>query len=458
MQSAQERGRAGVLRLAGPLVISFWFRSLFQWVDTAYASRLEGVGDASIAAIGLAMPFDFLMIACWVGASNGLTARLSAAMGAGQGARIEELKAATVRIVLGLSVVFSLLAVGLWLFGAGLAPDELTARQFRTYASVLVGGSAFTAFWAILPDSVVKAHQDTRSTMWAGLISTGLNVALNTLFVFGFGWGIFGIAFATVLGRLGGLAFALRVAARHERARRERGLDLDPSCFGRPVRAILLLALPAGASFLLLAGEGLAINAMLAARPNGQELLAAWSVFDRAVRFLSMPIIATGVALLPLCAGLWGARQLERIRHELRTALVAGAVFALAFVLPACWLLGPWLASALLEAGSARADAELALRFTPLAVLAMGSLFQMRSAFEGMQRARPGLLASLARSLFLVVPLVALGLRAAPALGFAPVAGACAGYVAGGALAAGGLALWIRASLASALRRGDPRA
>ena len=38
--------------------------------------------------------------------------------------------------------------------------------------------------------------------MWAGIVSTLVNVTLNTVFVFVFHWGIFGIAFATVLGRL----------------------------------------------------------------------------------------------------------------------------------------------------------------------------------------------------------------------------------------------------------------
>ena len=79
-----------ILRLSAPLVVSFWLRSAFAWIDTIFAARLEGLegreglGDASIAAIGLAVPFEFLTIACWVGASNGLTTRLAAAMGAGE--------------------------------------------------------------------------------------------------------------------------------------------------------------------------------------------------------------------------------------------------------------------------------------------------------------------------------------------------------------------------------------
>jgi Na+-driven multidrug efflux pump len=73
-----------VLQLAGPLIISFWLRSLYAWVDLIYASQLPGISDQAKAANGLAVPFEFEMGACWIGASNGLTAHLAAAMGAGE--------------------------------------------------------------------------------------------------------------------------------------------------------------------------------------------------------------------------------------------------------------------------------------------------------------------------------------------------------------------------------------
>ena len=78
----------GIFALSTPLVISFWLRAAFQWIDPAFATTLKdaagnSIGDASLAAIGLTLPFEFLMTAVWVGASNGLTSHLAAAMGSG---------------------------------------------------------------------------------------------------------------------------------------------------------------------------------------------------------------------------------------------------------------------------------------------------------------------------------------------------------------------------------------
>ena len=92
----------GLLRMTGPLVVSFWMRALFSFVDTYYASFL---GDASVAAIGLSYPFEFVMIAVWVGLSTGLTSTFSRAMGAKEEAKLQQYLRATGRLVLLLSLI-----------------------------------------------------------------------------------------------------------------------------------------------------------------------------------------------------------------------------------------------------------------------------------------------------------------------------------------------------------------
>src|SRR5205809_8081592 len=101
----------GVLVMAAPLVVSFWMRSLFTFVDTIYASTL---GDSSVAAIGLSLPFEFLMIAIWVGLSTGLTSNLARAMGAHDHGKIEQYLGASWRMVLAIVPVFAFLGAGCW--------------------------------------------------------------------------------------------------------------------------------------------------------------------------------------------------------------------------------------------------------------------------------------------------------------------------------------------------------
>lgn len=446
-----------ILRLTGPLIISFWLRSTFQWVDTFFAAELErlenlkGLGDASIAAIGLALPFEFLSIACWVGTSNGLTAHLAAAMGAGEGQRIDQLKSAAWKIILVLAAAFVGLAAAIWAWTDVFISDPLLAQQFQIYAAIIVGGSALTSFWSILPDSIVKAHQDTRGTMWAGVLSGITNVILNAIFVFVFKWGIMGIAVSTVLGRIAGLAYAIHRANSHERQRTAGGKDQQPGIFERPVKAILGIAVPSSMTYLLMALESIAVLALisqLSADAITTPLLAAWSIFDRTLRFLLMPAIACSVAFLPLAARYVGLNDVAAIRSEFKVAMRASYLYVLAFVLPLTILVGPWLANVLSDTPATRGYAAEGMPFLPLAVLAATPFFLSRSVFDGMKRPRPGLSASILRAFFFYLPALALGYFAAAWLNISPMLGICGGTIV--ALAAGSQVLkkWMEQFLA----------
>lgn len=438
--------RPAVLRLAGPLIISFWLRQAFSWVDMAYATALEGAEDASIAAIGLAGPFEFMLIACWVGMSNGLTSRLSAAMGARRGEEIEQLKRATNLVALVLMFLFLAVAAGIWFLTPLLDLDATVSQQFRVYGSVLIGGMGFTAFWSILPDSLVKAHHDTRSTMWAGLYSSFANVALNSLFVFVFHWGIFGIAFSTVLSRLAGLFYAQARAARHERARVEAWTDAVPGRLARPIGSIMTIAVPAAITFLLIAAEGFAVNGILVRSENQEANLAAWSIFDRAVRFMTMPPIAIGVAMLPLAAKLYGTGDFAAIRREVRVALLASVVYGLLIVVPtSLWAWG-WVSEALAESDAAQRAAEAGRLYIPVAVLLSSPLFILRSTFEGLQRPRPGLVTAFVRTALVIVLIVA-GIALLDARGGDTIHGVYAGFTAGLGISSAILYVWIDRAL-----------
>jgi len=412
----------GLFELAWPLVLSFWLRAAFTWVDRIYAAQLDGLEDASQAAIGLAQPFEFLLIALWVGTSNGLTAKLAAAIGAGQGELVEQWKRASRRIVWALIAFFVAVAIGIW-FGAehvGLEAD--IARQFKLYATVLVGGCAFTMFWSILPDSIVKAHQDTRTTMWSGLVSSLLNLALNTLFMLVFGWGIAGLAFATVLGRLGGFLYAKTMADRHERRRMGQSDQDAAGHERRPIAALLGIAIPSGLTYVLLSAEGFAMNGILARSSEAAAAIPAWSIWDASLRLMAMPAIALGVAALPLAARRRARGDIAGLGRELKKGLFAILAYAL-LVWPLIWVFGEPVARWLLASPEAAEATVRGYRVLPLVLLCLMPMFLMRPIFDAVGLSRVGLGLSTVRSLLFIVPAAWAGGEIAVAMGHARIDG-----------------------------------
>jgi Na+-driven multidrug efflux pump len=312
------RAEKTILQLAWPLVLSFTMRSLFNFVDTGFAATL---GDESVAAIGLAWPLEFLFIACWVGTSTGMTSLASAAIGARESDRFDQIVRTTWKIVAVLMPAFIVVGAAVWFLGPGLTRfglEEKLVSEFRIYAAVLVTGTALTGFWSIIPDSIIKAHHDTRATMWAGIWSNVVNVGFNAYFLFVLEWGIFGIALSTVIGRFGGLAYALVVARRHERARKVECTDPQPGVFTRPMAALMKLAVPAAVTYGLVGLEALGVNAVLTRSQDPTSAIAAFTIYSRYFIFFSMPIIATGVALLPFTGRLFGRRDYRGIRSGFR--------------------------------------------------------------------------------------------------------------------------------------------
>jgi Na+-driven multidrug efflux pump len=444
--------KSQLLPLALPLVISFWLRSAFAWVDTIFASLLAddsgfAIGDASIAAIGLTLPLDFLLTAFWVGTSNGVTARLAAAIGAGRGDEVAQIKAATYKIIFGLCGFALITAVVIWFSAEKLGLDPVVAKQFKIYASVMMLGSAFTSFWSILPDSLVKAHHDTRSTMWAGLCSSVTNLTLNAIFLFVFKWGIFGIAFSTVLGRIAGFVYASARARHHEQLRMAKPSQQVPGSDSKPVRKILLLAVPSSLTFVLMGFESFAINGILKDTVDSVSSLAAWSIFDRSVRFLTMPIIAASVAMLPLVARLSGENKISNIRFELFAGVRASLIYAVAFVTPLVFIVGPHIANALSDSEATRNATLEVINVVPLAIIGMAPFLLMRATFDGLQRPRPGLIASSIRSFFCVVPLAVIGSKYHATLGLSQIQAISLGFIAGLVLSSLGFWLWTKRNL-----------
>ncbi len=430
--------------MAAPLVVSFAMRAAFTLVDTIYAAIL---GDDAVAGIGLAVPFEFAMIAVWVGLSTGLTSCLSRAMGAGEGRKIDQYIAAAWRLTWIASPF--LLLVGAWIWF--LFPQGELSREvydaFRMYGAVLIGGSAFTAFWSIIPDSVVKAHHDTRSTMWAGIWSNVINVALNTLFLFVFHWGMFGIAFSTVLGRIGGLVYALRQARAHEKRRKAAGGHLAPELDPSPYLAISALAVPSSIGFILMASETAVVNLLLSFLDNNTEALAAYSIYYRVVLFALNPVIAASVALLPYTARRFGERDYAGIVRGLRETTLASAAYSFGLLAPLMWLGSGWIAKSLGESELTRSYATFALRLVPLACFAGSSFFLCRPVFEGMQRGRPGLVMAALRYALLTVPLCLLGVEAARLLDQPAFHGVIAALLAVAALSSAIFHGWLTRAL-----------
>ena len=198
---------ARVFRIAAPIVLSNATVPLLGAVDTAVVGRLgeaAPIGAVGIGAVILASLywiFGFLRMG-----TTGLSAQ---AHGAGD---VAERTAVFLRALLvGLAAGAALVLLQWLLFGAAFAiapasPEvEGLARQ---YLSIRIWGAPATiALYAVT--GWLIALERTRGVLVLQLWMNGLNIALDLWFVLGLGWGVPGVALATLVAEGTGLALGL---------------------------------------------------------------------------------------------------------------------------------------------------------------------------------------------------------------------------------------------------------
>jgi MATE family multidrug resistance protein len=199
-------------RLAWPLILSNLSIPLLGMVDTAVVGHLPSphyLGAVALGAVALSVVyfvFGFLRMG-----TTGLTAQ---AFG---GSDPTECRAWLGRGVLlaGLIAIALLLLAGpvtrsaIWLYD----PGPRVGGALETYIVIrLLGAPAALVTLVLL--GWLMGMQNPRGPMTLLIVTNGLNMALDLLFVLGFGWAVAGVAWATVCAEYGGLALGLWLARR----------------------------------------------------------------------------------------------------------------------------------------------------------------------------------------------------------------------------------------------------
>jgi MATE family multidrug resistance protein len=189
-------------RLAWPLILSNLSVPLLGIADTAVVGHLPAPFYLGAVAIGalifnvLYFVFGFLRMG-----TTGLTAQ---AYGRGDG---EELRAGLGRALLLAGVIAALLLIAgpgiRAIAGVIFEPGPRVAAELETYLRIrLFGVPAGLANLVLL--GWLLGMQNARGPMTLLIVTNGVNIGLDLLFVLGFGWGVAGVAAATVAAEYGG--------------------------------------------------------------------------------------------------------------------------------------------------------------------------------------------------------------------------------------------------------------
>lgn len=367
-----------VLAVALPIVLSNATVPLLGLVDTGVigqlgrAAPIGAVGIGAVILVSIYWIFGFLRMG-----TSGLVAQSH-----GRGDRAEVgahlLRALAIAGAAGIGII--LLQVPLFALAARLAPASVEVEELaRQYLAIRVWGAPATIALYALSGWLIAVER-TRGILALQLLQNGLNVALDLWFVLGLGYGVGGIAVATLIAEYAGLAlglwFARRVLADAIRAARGTASLFAKDKINRLLRVngdIMIRSVALQASITAFVFMGAA---------HGDITLAANQVLTQFLHITAYALDGFAFAAEALVGQAVGAGRPDRVRRATilsgQWSLAGAAILALIFLVA-----GPWIIDLLTTAPQVRIDARTYLPWLVAAPLIGVTSWLMDGVFIG---------------------------------------------------------------------------
>ena len=311
-------------RVTIPASVGSLFQTFYNLVDTWFAGRISA---EAIGAIAKSFPIYFTIIAVGVG--------LGAATNALIGNSIGEKKIRVASLYVAQSLIFAVLvSIIVTIFGLNasnyllgvMGSDEAGIILTREYLDIIFYGT-FIVLIQISLNGTLNAQGDTRSYRNVLIFSFFLNIFLNPLFIWGYGFipgfGIAGLAIATVISQsIGTIYLAFKVNNCQIRN------YLKPQCFipkFEYLKSLTNQAVPVMFSMLFI-GVGI-FNILYFIGKFGDLATAGYGAALRVEQVFLLPVIGLNTAVLSIGGQNFGAKAYDRIRELYTKALFFGISF-----------------------------------------------------------------------------------------------------------------------------------
>ncbi len=309
--------------LAVPSVGLFLFNGLLALVDTVFVSWL---GELPMAAMSFTLPVNlcvFATLECVGGGAAALMGRHLGRHDPDTARHIARSALALLYLVCLLSVPMILPPVSGAVFGAiGAGGDPELLRLcwlYNLWTPVMLPFVGYT----YIANTAARAQGDTLTPFKAIALANTVNLILDPLFIFTFGWGISGAAAATCVSRIAAVLYLLRrmprISAIPVPALLHPRTDLA-AWWGPILRIGVPIALTTASVALGMGGT----NSILMG--YGHRAVSAWMLGMRVEDLAFNFLFGLYMALIPYVAYNYGRRDLGRMLAGLRSALLIGLI------------------------------------------------------------------------------------------------------------------------------------
>ena len=309
------------IKIAVPASIGTIFQTLYNLVDTYFAGKIS---SEALAAIAQTFPVYFIIIAMGVGISISTTSLIANSLGEKNENKASLYLAQSILIGIIVAIVVTIIGIQIAPFVISLMnTNDTTLSLSLQYLNIIFLGCIFF-FIQITVNSSLTANGDTKSNRNVLIFSFFLNIILNPLFIFGYGFipamGIKGIALATITAQFIGMSYIIyKVYLTNLR----KYLYLE--CFFPKlnlIKDLLLQGIPAATGMMMIS-IGIYIILFFISQ-YGDLALAGYGAAIRYEQIFLLPVLGLNTAVLAIAGQNFGSKNYARVEETYNKALMYG--------------------------------------------------------------------------------------------------------------------------------------
>jgi len=304
-----------IIKFSIPLLIGNIFQQCYNIADSIIVGNT--IGTDAQAAVNNGMPIIFLVTSLFMGLGMGASIILSQNYGAKEMETVQ-------RTIKTIYTFIMIVSIPLTILGIMVAPPlmrllgvpDTTMDMAVTYISItfigIIGSLGYNFNAGIL-----QGLGNSKTPLLFIGISTVINIALDLLFILVFGWGVAGVAVATVIAQVFSWLFGVWFIRR-----KYPELNLNIFRFGvdkEIFHKIIKVGMPMAIQHTMFSFGMLFMQNLI--NQGGPAFIAGFGNANRIDAFVFMPIFSFQAALTTFVGQNIGAKQIDRVKHGLQVTL-----------------------------------------------------------------------------------------------------------------------------------------
>lgn len=317
--------KTAIKKLAVPTMLSMLLIIAYNLADTIWVS---GLGPNPLAALGFVAPLFFIL----VGFGNGIGAAASSTIARAIGAKDKKLAENNATHSLILTVISSIIIpiiiilflddILIFMRGSGAALDDSLI-----YGTIIFAGMFFMIVPMVL-SSILRAEGDVKRPMYSMIATALLNIVLDPIFIYIFGWGVAGAAWASILSSgISALIMSYWIWIKKDTFLRINHFKYNSGI----LKDILSISLPATSENILMSLFIVYIN-MTLTTVSGTVAVACYASALKVNHMTLIPLQGISTALLTVAGASFGACDYDKLKTAFNYSNNMGLIISIILV------------------------------------------------------------------------------------------------------------------------------